>query len=91
MKPLLKFRGTTFLGAFAMQAMVSTFTVVLGLAMDNLLRDVNSVWRTTTNIAITFLSTFIVLLLAHIIFGYGAALVDNTTTNKRLAFQPISG
>lgn len=92
MRPLADVRGTTYVGAFLIQGVISAVTVALALHIDARLKEhgVSTPKRGMYALGVTMVTTFVILMLAHVLFGYGAAMVDNTTPEERLKMQAFT-
>ena len=85
--PKFDLRGTTYMSAFLMQAIVTTITSIVAILSNNALAHLPGQWRLVSTISITFISTLVVLLGTHFFFGYGGALIDTTSTHQRKKFH----
>jgi hypothetical protein len=71
--------------AFAMQAVISAFTTFLGIELTRATNHFTMppFVHLTLKVIIVALSTFIVLVLMNLAFGYGAPLVDTSSKKHR--------
>ena len=80
----MRWRGTTLVSAFALQSIVASFTTLVAYTMYQALpTNIPQVFKVILNAVITMLTTFSILILMHAFFGYGAALVDDSTHTRR--------
>ena len=84
-------RGTTYLGAFFMQAVYTAITLVIGMQIHRIVRGKDNIplWKHLLVLLLTSVSVFVTLLVMHVLFGYGAALVDDSTHTSRRRMQSL--
>ena len=89
-RPPFKWRGNTYLSAFALNSLVAAITATMAvLAFRVVGRGERLIERVLLTCGVTFVATLSSYLALHWLFGFGGALVDTLSLSEQKRLSPL--